>query len=446
MMNISRKKLLIIRFLINPNFLKPPINPNPLIISPPASFSHSSIHTSTYNNTNLQFAENHTENLDKNPNFQKTPNLVSQLIDVIKSSKGNCRSQLDLIDTKLSKVSVCEILRVLSCEKVLSVSFFEWVRDRNRELYRNGDVCSLVIDNCGWVGDYDTMTALLTLFKQEKITINNKAFGFLPVLDSSTAHAKEKIALVVDVLNKVGGSVCNSGVFALIDMLCGIDCFDLAKYVIELTEKKSSYYAILVREKCKRGDLDYAYALLNEMRTVGCEVDCKIYNYILGCLCKSDKLSEAMSLLEQMQESGIQPDEITFEIFIASACRLGKMDFANERLRSLMDTGSNPRVSTHVAIVKGYFNAGRYDEAYEYARDMEVKNMPAISKIYSVLARLHQSKGNVEVATRIFNEMMEKGLKPDFLYYKKTVNTLSRNGGRGLAQDLRMKYSKFRFE
>lgn len=442
MMNISRKKLFMIRFLINPSFLKPHQNPNSLI----SSFLLSSIHSPTYNNSNLQFSENNTLITDKNLNFHKTPKLVSQLIDVIKSSKGNCRSQLDLMDIKLSKISVCEILRVLSCEKVLALRFFEWVRDHNRDLYRNGDVCSLVIDNCGWVGDYDAMTVLLMRFKEENISINDKAFGFLPVLDSTKAHAIEKIELVVSVLGKVGGSVRNSGVFALINTLCGIDCFDLAKFVMELTEKKLSYYAILVREKCKRGDLDDAYSLLGEMRAAECEVDCKMYNYILGGLCKSDKLSEAMSLLEEMKEMGVEPDVITFEIFIANSCRLGRMEFANESLRNLMHMGSSPRVSTHAALVKGYFNAGRYDEAYEYACDMEVKKMPAINKIYSLLARLHQKKGNVDVSSRIFNEMMEKGLKPDYLYYTKTVNVLSHTGGRDLAHDLRTKFSKFRIE
>lgn len=375
-----------------------------------------------------------------------SPTLVSQVIDVVRSSKGDCRSKLDLMDVRLSKQSVCEILGVLSCERVLALQFFEWVRDNNLELYRNGDICSLMADNCGWLNDYDTMKVLLEQFKDEKICLNDKAFGFLPVLDSSKAHAMESIASVIRVLDEIGGSVRNSGVIAIINMLCVLDSFESAKFVMEITEKKLNYYAILVREKCRRGNLEEARALIDEMWVVGCKPDSKIYNYILGSLCKSDKLSEALILFEEMKENGVNPDTITFEVFIANSCRLGRMEFANESLKRLMHKGYSPRVSAHTALVKGYFNAGRYQEAYEYVLDVEVKKIPATNKVYSLLARLHQQKGNIDVARRILDEMMEKGLKPDFLYYSRTLNVLRHTGGRDLAHDLQKKFSKFRIE
>ncbi|GJX80127.1 pentatricopeptide repeat-containing protein [Tanacetum coccineum] len=446
-MNISRNKLLIIRFILNPNLIKnhnpnPPISPITPFLNKPITRNHQ---FSTISNKNPNFIKKTliTDNADV------SPLLVSQVIDIVKNSNkdSDIRSKLDLLDGKMSRRSVCEVFKVLSCEKVLAVEFFDWVGANNKEMCRNVDVCSLMIDNCGWVGDYETMKVLLKRFKVEVICLNDKAFGFLHVVGVSKACGKECVEMVVRVLNEVGGSVRNSGVFELVKILCGIDEFELAKFVIEITERKLGYYGVLVRDMCRRGRLDEACGLIGEMRVAGCEPDSKIYNYVLSGLCKREKISDAMSLVEEMKEKGVEPDEITFEIFITNLCRAGKMELVNESLERLITTGRAPRLSTYLAIVKGYFNAGRYDEAYKFVRDTEEKKMiPAINKMYSLLARLHQRKGNVKGASSIFDEMMRKGLKPDFSSYEKTVNVLRNTGGKDIARDLKEKYSKFRIE
>lgn len=469
MMSSYPKNLLILRFFLNPIALKTP-NPNSLISSTAASLSSSKSPSTNHPFSVHRFfsvtSEDNRLISDQNVGFQDTthtivtrkrpictpkpldvsPQIISQVIDVVTSSNGDCRSKLDSLGITLSKRSVCEIFRVLSCERVPGLQFFKWVRENNSDLYRSADVCSLMVDNCGWLADYDTMKDLLILFQQEQICLTDNAFGFLPVLDSSKSQAMESISLVIRILNEVGGSVRSSGVFSMIHMLCVLDSFDLAKFVIEVTEKKLNYYAILVREKCRTGHSNEAYSFLTEIQKAGCEPDSKIYNYVLGSLCKHDKLPEAMNLLKEMKENGVDPDAITFEGIIANLCRSGKMEFANEILKRLLHLGCNPRLTTHAAFVKGYCDVGEFDKAYEYVRDIEVKNMPATNKMYGLLARIHQKKGNIGVARKILDEMMEKGLKPDYGHYKKIGNVLRHSGGRNLAHDLQQKFSKFKVE
>ncbi|KAI3758683.1 hypothetical protein L6452_06254 [Arctium lappa] len=453
------KKLLIIRFLLNPISHKTQ-NPNPLITSSTSNYSFrihrcfsvtaedkrvASDQNADFRNINHPPVTRKTTNVRLNPPYV-SPKMVSQVIDVVRSSKGDCRSKLDLMDIKLSTTSIFEIFQVLSFERLHGLQFFEWVRDNNWDSYRKADVYSLMIDNCGWLGDYNTMTSLLEKFNQERICLTDKAFGFLSVLDSSKPQAMESIESVIGILNKVGGSTRHSGIFAMIHMLCAIDSFEMAKFVMKITENKLSYYAILVREKCRRGCSEEAYALIGEMRVAGCEPDTKIYNYILGSLCKSGKLAEALHMLKEMKEMGVDPDLITFEVFISSSCRLGNLELANQILKMLTDTGRIPRLETYAALVRGYYNAGRKEEAYKFVQDLEVKKMPAVNKMYSLLANFHQREGNIDVAHRIFNEMMEKGLKPDYLHYAKTKNVLRHTGDRQLAQDLQKKFLKFRVE
>uniref|UniRef100_A0A5B6ZWU5 Putative Pentatricopeptide repeat-containing protein n=1 Tax=Davidia involucrata TaxID=16924 RepID=A0A5B6ZWU5_DAVIN len=101
-----------------------------------------------------------------------------------------------MIGLSLSVDSVSGILQVLNCEKVTGLRFFNWIQHTNQKLYCNSNVCSLIIDNCGWLDDYQTMTCLLMDFKSKRISLTEKAFGFLPVLGSTKDLIMESIRRV----------------------------------------------------------------------------------------------------------------------------------------------------------------------------------------------------------------------------------------------------------
>ncbi|KAK0570862.1 hypothetical protein LWI29_007635 [Acer saccharum] len=295
-----------------------------------------------------------------------TPKQVSDFIKLIRSNDNEMDSKLNSMNVSLSFASTVEIFHVLNSEKVPALCFLDWIKLFQPELYYNSDVCSLAIDNCGRLDDYETMRCLLGDYNVNQVCLTDKAFGFLNVMIASKVSTRKCIGRVVEVLNGVGGSCRVSGVRVLIEVLSVLRSFEMAKYVISKTAKKLSYYHILIREMCRRFYIKGAQDLLNEMRQVGCEPSSQTYNYIISSLCKNGKNAEARELFKEMQEHNCPPDAATYEIFIWNCCRFGEFDAAFQFLDDMAVRGLEPRHSTHAAFIKSYFSLRRFKEAYEY--------------------------------------------------------------------------------
>uniref|UniRef100_A0A7C9CIL4 Glucose-6-phosphate isomerase n=1 Tax=Opuntia streptacantha TaxID=393608 RepID=A0A7C9CIL4_OPUST len=366
-----------------------------------------------------------------------------RIIDIIKSDGSDLESRLGDAGSKLPKRSVIEILRVLNITKVPAMRFFEWVRDMHPNHSRNADICSLMVDNCGRLGDYATMIRLLKDFRAAKICLTDQAFGFLPILSSTKERAKKSIRGIIKVLDEVGGSCRNSGIHSLLELLCSLNSFDLANFVLEITERKVSYYNILVKHFCVRGQFEHAKNMLEDMWQMRCGPEAKTYNFFISSLCKQGRLDEAYSVLEEMLNRGCNPDEITYEIFIYFSCRYKRLDHAVEIYNQMVSSRVQPRLPTHYAFIRGYFNSQQFDEAYKYVIDTAAKHPWSAEGIYNVLAGLHLKDGNLLVARNILVEMIEKGLKPKYLLYLRVSKRLCKTGKEGFATDLNTKFSSF---
>lgn len=368
------------------------------------------------------------------------PKEISNIIEIIKRDDDDMEVKLSLVAKVLSAESITEIFQVLNCQRTSGLRFFKWVRANNPRLYLSADFCSLVINNCGWLDDYDTMLSLLKEFKLETVCLHESAFWFLPVFRSSQSSLTNAVGRLIDLLNEVGGSCRSSGICALIEMFCNIDLFEMAKHVMEITQKKS-HYNILVRRRCKKGHL--VSDIIREMTEFGFQPTIETYNYLVGGLCKQDKMTEASSMLEIMQKEGVSPDASTFEIFVHKFCNCRKVDLAKEFLNKMVNMKLEPRLTTHTAIVKALFRSEQYTEAYNYVIDSSAMYGYATSKLYSLLANLHLSKGDLMSAQGIIVEMMDKGNKPDSEVYIATVKNLEKTGRDHSARDLRNMYSSF---
>lgn len=368
---------------------------------------------------------------------------INRIIDIIKSDESDLETKLDAVGSKLSKWCVVEILRALNVTKMPAMRFFEWIRDVHPNLSRNADICSLMIDNCGRLGDFATMLGLLKDYRAGKICLSDEAFGFLPVLSSTKEMAKKSIEGVIKVLNEVGGSCRNSGMHSLLELLCSMNSFDLANFVTEITERRVSYYNILVKHICVRGLFEDARRVLVEMQQMKCDPDAKTYNLLISSLCKHGRIDEAFFVLEEMLKKGCDPDEITFEILIYFACRHGRSDQAVEFYNQMVSRGIQPRLPTHYAFVRGYFNSQQFDEAYRYVVDTAAEHPWSAEGIYNVLAGLHEKHGDLLVAHNLLIEMMQKGINPKYSLYVRVWKRLCKTGKEGFATNLKTKFSSF---
>ncbi|KAK4713811.1 hypothetical protein R3W88_019718 [Solanum pinnatisectum] len=368
---------------------------------------------------------------------------VLEIIEIIKGGGEDLRQQLILVASKLSFKCVIGIFDLLNEQRISGLNFFNWLRDSHPEFHCSAYVNSLIICNCGWLDDYKTMFSLLEEFKAEQTCLTDKAFGFLTVFGSCKDSLMNSTKKVVDMLNEVGGSCCGSGVHGLIEMFCCLNLFEMATFVIEITERTASRYNILIRERCRAGQIEKARAIIKEMSEFGCSPNTKSYNYLLGSLCKNDKLEYVRIVLEEMRNKGLNPDAITFETLVYHSSSRGQVEFASEFMNLMIDVNVEPRSTTHAAFLKVLLELGEREKAYKYVIDMSAKYNHCRNTLYSLLVRLNQKKGDIMAAQNILNEMIDKGLKPDFGIFIKIVKQLGKTRRKSLARDLRMKYSVF---
>ncbi|KAF5190145.1 Pentatricopeptide repeat-containing protein [Thalictrum thalictroides] len=368
---------------------------------------------------------------------------VEEIVKVVKLDKSDMETELNKMGLILSLDLISEVFRGLNADEVSGFRFFYWVREKDVSFYRNSDFCSLAIDNLGRIEDYTLMLVLLKEFSKETLCLTEKSFEFLRVFNLNRDLVREYVMRVINMLNKIGGSSRNSGIFALIKMLCRLKSFDLAVFVMEETARKTSYYNVLIWAKCRTCDFQEAYGLLDEMRRIGCDPNANSYNYLLGSLCKHSKTAEASELFATMEEFGYIPDAVTFEVIIYHACRLSRLDFAVEFLNQMISSGIEPRYTTHAAIIKGYFYIDRSQEAYLYVVDMCEKCKCSANMNYSLLASLFQRSGRVVESRAILVDMIDKGLKPNFPVYIKVMKDLHKSSMGYLVADLKSRFSKF---
>lgn len=366
----------------------------------------------------LKIAKSGESRRNSNKNSYPAFDEVTQIIEFIRSDGEDLRSKLSSVAPALDSKSILRnTFKVLNQLRISGLMFFRILLDMNPKLRKSGDVCSMIINNCGWLGDYEAMLSLLKEFKLENICLTQMAFEFLPVFEPNKNSLMESTRRVVDVLNKVGGSCRNSGVTSLIEKFCSLNSFQMAKFVIEITEMSVRRYNILIRARCKRGQIEEARAIIQEMVELGCHPDATAYNYLLAYLCKSNRMDEACNVFNEMKEKGFHPNAITFEALIFHSSIRGQLDVASQYLDWMVMRDIEPRRATHSAFLKALFQTNQREKAYKYVNDLSAKFNTSSNTLYNLLAELHLKNGDPMTAKNIINEMMEKDLMPNSSIY-----------------------------
>ncbi|EHA8589350.1 pentatricopeptide repeat-containing protein [Cocos nucifera] len=381
-----------------------------------------------------------TERKPRVHNVEIDPNKAIEIVEMIREDASDVESKLNKLNLRLSHALVSEILHVLNDRGISALRFFSWVLNSGQHFKPTAGIHNQIVDNLGRLDDFETMFRMLCKLSSVGHCLNEKAFSFLT---GSSISLKDSISKIIETLNGVGGSCRVSGIYSLIKVLCAINAFHLAIFVMEETARKTSYYNVLIAAKCQNGDFQGARDLLDEMRRFGCNPNTKSYNYLLGSLFKNKRVVEACELLETMEELGYLPDMVTFEVVIIHACKANRMDFAVELLNQILSKGIKPRMAMHAALIKGYYWSGRMEDTYKYVVDMSVKDRCSSNMNYSLLASLLHASGRVVEAGRVLHEMMKKGLKPNFPVYVRVTKDLHKMSRGDLASELKSIFLKF---
>ncbi|KAG0501943.1 hypothetical protein HPP92_002015 [Vanilla planifolia] len=138
-----------------------------------------------------------------------------------------------------------------------------------------------------------------------------------------------------------------------------------------LGSKPVSYtYNSLLSSFVKKGYLNDAWGILQEMGDKKCPADIATFNMIIQGLGKMDKGELATSILDHLVKNGGYLDIVMYNTAIHALGKAGKVDEANKLFQKMTGTGINPDVVTFNTLIEVNSKAGRLEEAYKFLRKM----------------------------------------------------------------------------
>ncbi|GMI89177.1 suppressor of the ABAR overexpressor 1 [Hibiscus trionum] len=162
-----------------------------------------------------------------------------------------------------------------------------------------------------------------------------------------------------------------------------------------------STYNSLVKGHCKAKDLAGASKVLKMMISRGCIPTTTTYNYFFRYFSKFRKIEEAMNLYTKIIQSGHTPDRLTYQLLLKLLCEEERLDLAVQVSKEM--------------TVRGY------------DRDLASSTM-----LVHLLCKMHR----FEDAFGEFEDMIRRGIVPQYLTFERMNNELKKRGMIEMARKL----------
>ncbi|KAL5582263.1 hypothetical protein UlMin_014705 [Ulmus minor] len=241
----------------------------------------------------------------------------------------------------------------------------------------------------GFVGAGELERAIALYDRMRGLGLVPSQSCYFALLDHLVRMKKTQLALQV-CLDMVGFGVDSSDkVKATLDNLTRLLCADgkiqeardLVKKVVGLGfEFSNLVLSEIAYGYCQRREFDDLLSFFFEIK---CPPDILAGNRIMYSLCSYFGAKRAELFMEELEDLGFVPDEMTFGIFISWSCREGKLKNSFVYLSEMLSRRLEPSVCSYNALICGLFLKGMW----RHARD-------------------------------IFDEMVERGTRPDLSTFR----------------------------
>ncbi|KAL5559240.1 hypothetical protein UlMin_035451 [Ulmus minor] len=131
-----------------------------------------------------------------------------------------------------------------------------------------------------------------------------------------------------------------------------------------------STYNSLVKGFCKAGNLLEASKTLKMMIGRGIVPTPTTYNYFFRYFSKFGKIEESLNLYTKMIESGYTPDRLTYHLLLKMLCEDGRLDLAVQVSKEMRSRGFDMDLATSTMLIHLFCNMNRFEEAYAEFEDM----------------------------------------------------------------------------
>ncbi|XP_042026623.1 pentatricopeptide repeat-containing protein At3g23020-like [Salvia splendens] len=232
---------------------------------------------------------------------------------------------------------------------------------------------------------------------------------------------------------RYGGSIP-----AMLDALERISDLDeaLKAWEATLTNKERS---ILLKEQ---SGWERAMEIFEWFKRKGCyEVNVIHYNIMLRLLGKARQWSEVEWLWDEMAKSGVDPINSTYGTLIDVYCKGGRRDVAMRWLELMKKRRMEPDEVTAGIVVQMYKKAGDFAAAEDFFKKWSRGNSSIEGRrwksktdanvgsyTYNTLIDTYGKAGKLKEASKMFEEMVQKGLSPNTVTFNTMIHMYGNNG------------------
>lgn len=170
-------------------------------------------------------------------------------------------------------------------------------------------------------------------------------------------------------------------------------------HVLQIGPTLSTYNS-LVKGFCKAGDLEGASKILKKMISRGFLPIPTTYNYFFRYFSRCGKIEEGMNLYTKMIESGHTPDRLTYHLVLKMLCEEERLDLAVQVSKEMRHNGYDMDLATSTMLIHLLCKMHRLEEAFAEFEDMIRRGI--------VPQYLTFQKLNVELKKQGMTEMSQK--------------------------------------
>ncbi|KAK9056111.1 hypothetical protein SSX86_027199 [Deinandra increscens subsp. villosa] len=185
---------------------------------------------------------------------------------------------------------------------------------------------------------------------------------------------------------------------------------------------------ILLKAFCKKGDIEGALKVLDEMPAMGMVPNLVTYTTILGAYVSKGDMVCAKKMFDQILDRGWIPDATTYTILMDGFCKQGRFVEAVRVMDDMEDNNVDPNDVTYGVMIEAFCKEKRTGEALNLLDDMFEKKYVPTSALCCRLIDALCEDGKVEDACDLWKKLLRKNCTPDNAVSSTLIHWLCKKG------------------
>ncbi|KAL2327698.1 hypothetical protein Fmac_021125 [Flemingia macrophylla] len=172
-------------------------------------------------------------------------------------------------------------------------------------------------------------------------------------------------------------------------------------------------YGTLVEGYCRMRRVEKALEMVGEMTREGIKPNAIVYNPIIDALAEAGRFKEAMGMLERFHVLEIGPTNSTYNSLVKGFCKAGDLVGASKILKMMISRGFLPSPTTYNYFFRYFSRCGKLEEGMNLYTKLIESGYTLNRLSYHLLVKMLCEEGKLDLAVQVSKEMRHNGYDMD---------------------------------